>query len=127
MPYLLACFHCGSRITATDRPGDAEVAAVEAHLRAAHPDRLPAARHVDFAEVRGHVRVKMGDDTAQGGDAFDFVTLGARVPKSLHRAVMFHCIETDVTLMDFVVGALEERLAKVRQRACNKPRETGGR
>jgi hypothetical protein len=119
---LLTCLHCGSRITMTDRVGDVEVAAIESHLRADHPDTLPGARRLDFAEVLGHVRVKMGDDVAQRGEAFDFVQLSARVPKSLRRAVMFHCMETDVTLLDFVVGALEERLAKVRRRARNKPR-----
>ena len=57
-----------------------------------------------------------------------FAQLGVRIPKSLHRAVIFHCVATDVRLMDFVVRALEERLAKVRhRRARRKRRETAGR
>ena len=59
MRYLLACVHCGSRITTTERVGNAEASAIEDHLRAEHPDVLPA--RADFAEVLGHVRVRMGD------------------------------------------------------------------
>jgi len=43
------------------RVGDAEAAAIEDHLRADHPDTLPASRRLDFAEVLSHVRVKMSD------------------------------------------------------------------
>ena len=60
MKYVLNCLHCASSIIATERVGDAEVAAVERHLRADHPDLLPAVRRLDFAEVLGHVRIKMG-------------------------------------------------------------------
>jgi len=61
-----------------------------------------------------------------GGEAF--VQLGVRVPKSLHRTVIFHCVATDVRLMDFVVRALEERLAKVQHRRARRKRsETEGR
>jgi len=59
--YLLDCLHCGTRITTTDRVGDAEVAVVEDHLRVDHADLLPTSRRLDFAEVFGHVRVRMGD------------------------------------------------------------------
>ena len=59
MLYLLTCLHCGASIIATERVSDAEVEAVEMHLRAEHHALLPAHR-LDFAEVLGHVRVKMG-------------------------------------------------------------------
>ena len=52
-------FECGSSIMASERVADAEVAAVERHLRADHADLVPSHR-LDFAEVLGHVRVKMG-------------------------------------------------------------------
>ena len=57
--YVLACRHCGSTVARTERVGDAEVATVETHLRAEHADQLPVDRRLDFAEVFGHVRVKM--------------------------------------------------------------------
>jgi len=40
--YHLTFLHCGSRIATTERVGDAAIAAVEDHLRAEHPDVLPA-------------------------------------------------------------------------------------
>lgn len=57
----LDCLHCGTRVTTTARVGDPEVAAIEDHLRADHVELLPRDRRLDFAEVLGHVRVKMGD------------------------------------------------------------------
>jgi len=45
----------------TDRVGDAEAAAIEGHLRADHPDKLPVDRRPDFAEVLARVRVKMAE------------------------------------------------------------------
>src|SRR5215510_16420665 len=66
------------------------------------------------------VRVKMGVMERTRGEAF--AQLGVRIPKSLHRAVIFHCVATDLRLMDFVTRALEERLAKVHRRARHKRR-----
>jgi hypothetical protein len=57
--YVLACLRCGPTLARTERVGDAEVAAVETHLRGQHADALPTDRRLDFAEVLGHVRVKM--------------------------------------------------------------------
>jgi len=57
--YVLACLHCGSTVARTERVGDAEAATVETHLRAEHADQLPVDQRPDFAEVFGHVRVKM--------------------------------------------------------------------
>ena len=39
-----------------------------------------------------------------------WVQLATRIPKKLHRAVKLHCVHTDISLMDFVVEALQERL-----------------
>jgi len=39
------------------------------------------------------------------------VQLATRVPKSLHRDLRLHCVTVDITLMDFVVKAIEEKLA----------------
>jgi len=50
-----------------------------------------------------------------------FVQLATRIPKSLHRVLKLHCVETEVQLRDFVIRALEERLAK-RSRRTRKPR-----
>jgi len=41
-----------------------------------------------------------------------WVQLATRIPKSLHQKLKLHCVQTDVSLMDFVVAALEEKLAK---------------
>lgn len=61
MTYVLACVHCGSAVARAERVGNAEVAAVESHLRAEHADELPTGQRPDFAEVLGHVRVRMTD------------------------------------------------------------------
>ena len=60
MRYVLACLHCGSAVARTEQVGDVAAAAVEAHLRAEHPDRIRPGV-LDFAELLGHVRVKMAD------------------------------------------------------------------
>ena len=48
----------GEVLAIVERVSDAEVVAVETHMRADHVDLLPSHR-LDFAEVLGHVRVKM--------------------------------------------------------------------
>jgi hypothetical protein len=45
--YALACLYCGAPITIAEHVRDAEIAAVQRHLRAEHPDLLPAGRHED--------------------------------------------------------------------------------
>ena len=57
MRVVLSCVHCGADIASTDYVRNDDVAAVEAHLRGEHPEKLHAARP-DFAEVLGHARVK---------------------------------------------------------------------
>ena len=41
-----------------------------------------------------------------------WVQLATRIPKPLHRQLKLHCVETDSSVMEFVVSALEEKLAK---------------
>lgn len=41
-----------------------------------------------------------------------WVQLATRIPKSLHRELKLHCVRTDKSLMDFVVTALREKLAR---------------
>ena len=39
------------------------------------------------------------------------VQLATRIPKSLHRELRLHCVTVDTSVMDFVVKAIEEKLA----------------
>ncbi len=41
-----------------------------------------------------------------------WVQLATRIPKNLHRELKLHCVKTDVSVMDFVVKALEEKLGR---------------
>jgi hypothetical protein len=41
-----------------------------------------------------------------------WVQLATRIPKSLHRTLKLHCVTADATVMQFVVDALEEKLAR---------------
>ena len=41
-----------------------------------------------------------------------WVQLATRIPKSLHRELKLHCVNAEVSVMDFVVTALKEKLAK---------------
>jgi predicted HicB family RNase H-like nuclease len=38
--------------------------------------------------------------------------LATRIPPALRRRVKLHCVETDVSVMDFVTAAIRERLAR---------------
>jgi len=42
-----------------------------------------------------------------------WVQLATRIPKSLHRDLKLHCVHAETSVMDFVVTALQEKLAKV--------------
>ena len=44
-------------------------------------------------------------------DSVVWVQLATRIPKSLHRDLKLHCVTVDTSVMDFVVTAIEERLA----------------
>ena len=44
------------------------------------------------------------------------VQLAVRVPKPLHHEVKLHCVENGLSMMDFIVAALEDRFLRVRGR-----------
>lgn len=46
-----------------------------------------------------------------------WVQLATRIPKALHRELKLHCVRTDVSVMEFVVKALEEKLAREASRS----------
>ena len=41
-----------------------------------------------------------------------WVQLATRIPKHLHRELKLHCVRSDVSVMEFVVHALEEKLQR---------------
>jgi len=41
-----------------------------------------------------------------------WVQLATRIPKNLHRELKLHCVKSDVSVMEFVVRALEEKLSR---------------
>ena len=41
-----------------------------------------------------------------------WVQLATRIPKTLHRELKLHCVQSDTSVMDFVVSAIRERLAR---------------
>jgi predicted HicB family RNase H-like nuclease len=52
-----------------------------------------------------------------------WVQLATRIPKQLHRELKLHCVKADVSLMDFVVGALEDKLQReTRSRVSRRSR-----
>ena len=40
------------------------------------------------------------------------VQLATRIPKSLHRQLKLHCVHAEMSVMEFVVAALKEKLAR---------------
>lgn len=45
-------------------------------------------------------------------DAEMWVQLATRIPKSLHRTLKLHCVTAETSVMDFVVAAIGEKLAR---------------
>jgi hypothetical protein len=41
-----------------------------------------------------------------------WVQLATRIPKHLHRELKLHCVQSDASVMEFVVHALEEKLQR---------------
>ena len=41
-----------------------------------------------------------------------WASLGTRIPKSLHRTLRLHCLKAETSMMEFLVAALREELAK---------------
>ena len=45
-------------------------------------------------------------------DSEVWVQLATRIPKQLHRELKLHCVKSDVSVMEFVVNALGEKLQR---------------
>ena len=43
----------------------------------------------------------------------DLIQLATRIPKSSHRALRIFCVEAGITVMAFVISAVDEKLARV--------------
>jgi predicted HicB family RNase H-like nuclease len=41
-----------------------------------------------------------------------WVQLATRIPKHLHRELKLHCVKSDISVMEFVVNALGEKLQR---------------
>lgn len=54
----------------------------------------------------------MEDDRMAGRADEVWVQLATRIPKALHRQLKLHCVQSDTSVMGFVVAALEEKLGK---------------
>lgn len=50
----------------------------------------------------------MGTTTEEG----PWVQLATRIPKDLHRQLKLHCVQREESIMDFMVEAIRDRLAK---------------
>ena len=40
------------------------------------------------------------------------IQLATRIPKGLHREIKLYCVQTGISVMEFVASALEEKLRK---------------
>ena len=73
----------------------------------------PACLHYPLLNDNYHVLVgcdwKGGKMTSEGEV---WVQLATRIPKQLHRELKLYCVKSDVSVMDFVVSALQDKLAR---------------
>jgi predicted HicB family RNase H-like nuclease len=46
------------------------------------------------------------------------VQLATRIPKDIHRRLRLHCVTQELTMMEFVIRAIEERLARDKKRGA---------
>ena len=51
-----------------------------------------------------------GGKMASEGEVW--VQLATRIPKQLHRELKLYCVKSDVSVMDFVVNALQDKLSR---------------
>src|SRR5215470_5823070 len=65
-----------------------------------------------------------GDGMAKMEDEA-WVQLATRVPKALHRDLKLHCVVAGVSVMDFVVSAIRERLGNVTGKGGGARRRRG--
>jgi predicted HicB family RNase H-like nuclease len=47
-----------------------------------------------------------------------YTQLATRIPKDLHLRLRLHCVQHETSMMDFIVRALQERLARERKRGA---------
>jgi predicted HicB family RNase H-like nuclease len=45
------------------------------------------------------------------------IQLATRIPKGLHREIKLYCVQSGISVMEFVAAALEEKLRKSSGRA----------
>ena len=45
------------------------------------------------------------------GEELVWAQLATRIPKTLHRKLKLYCVTADISVMDFVTKAIEEKLA----------------
>ena len=45
-----------------------------------------------------------------------WIQLATRIPKALHTRLKIHCVTNDITVMGFVVAAIEEKLRGSKKR-----------
>ena len=50
------------------------------------------------------------------------VQLATRIPRALHRQLKLYCVHNDTSVMDFVVGAIRDRLTREKGRKRGRPR-----
>lgn len=48
------------------------------------------------------------------------IQLATRIPKVLHRKIKLHCVESGISVMEFVAQALEDKLKRSGARAPKK-------
>lgn len=48
------------------------------------------------------------------------IQLATRIPKGLHREIKLYCVQTGISVMEFVASALEDKLKKNTARGSRK-------
>ena len=52
-------------------------------------------------------------------DDEEMVQLATRIPKELHRRIRLHCVTHEMSVMDFVINAIREKLGRAKKRAAS--------
>jgi len=85
---------------------------------------LPLARWLTLTRPSDHASSLHGHDFALAPVVLCYATpmvtdesevwvqLATRIPKTLHRTLKLHCVESDTSVMAFVVGALQDKIAR---------------
>src|SRR5215813_10301913 len=72
---------------------------------------IPQVRTIAIRQrSRVHCDRWKGGKMASEGEVW--VQLATRIPKQLHRELKLYCVKSDVSVMDFVVSALEDKLQR---------------